>query len=458
MKKAVDLTKGNILGKLIKFSLPMLAGSLLQVAYYVVDSIIVGNFIGKGALAAIDSVFMLNWMPLAVFIGYATGATVIIAQLNGAKKLKEAHDMIETSNTISIIVGVVLSILGILISKPLLHMINVPEEIFREAHIYISICYGALAFQVIYNMCSSILRAKGDSQTPFVGLAVASVANMVLDYLFVVTFNWGIAGAAIATLIGIGISAVIVFMAVIREYSPRFVIDKSQLALLFKKGTPVALQSSFFPISNIVVRSYINSVATTLQLSGWALIGTLDSFIWVYIDSIGAAMATYVGQNFGAGQYTRARRGIWAGVAVMVAPLAIFVGILYFYSGVMAKIFVSSADYNVLPVVESFVHIQGPFYIVYSIAELMACAIRGTGDTFMPMLLTLIFTCVTRLIWVWFLLPEGHTMYNIIWCYPVSWVLTALVFLIYYFIIRGKTFMKPDRPRADKPVIETKTA
>ncbi len=426
-----DLTKGSIYSKLLHFVAPLLAGSLLQVAYYFVDALIVGRYVGKEALGAIDAVFHLVWMPLAVFLGFAAGASVLISQYFGAKKESEQKNMIDSSVAISYVVGAVLSLCGVAASKYVLRLSNIPEDIFDLAHTYIIVCYAGLVFEVIYNMNSSVLRALGNSRTPFAALAVGCVVNICLDIAFVIFLDMGIFGAALATFIALGVSAFIVAVAVGRAYRPKFRLHRSSISEMLSKGLPIALQTAFFPISNIIIRSYLNLTGTE-SISAMALTGSLDAFVWVYIDSVTVAVSTFVAQNYGAGEPERARKGLKAGMVLMGAVVVSFSTLLVIFAVPLGKIFLGPEDYGVLPLMAELVRIQAPFYVVFGIAELIGGAIKGTGDTLRPMLITLVFTVGARLVWVWFFIGENPIIHRIILCYPISWALTAAVFAADY--------------------------
>lgn len=443
--RAVDLTQGSVWKKLIRFLLPILASSFLQIAFFSVDAIIVGRFAGKEALAAIDAVIQVIWAPLGIFFGFATGITIVVSQLYGAKKIKELYEAIETGMTASVVVGLSCSLSFFLSSGFAVRVLNVPDNIASMSLIYLQICFAGMVFETVYNMSSGILRALGDSKTPFFALVVAGLMNTILDIIFVAYFKMGVMGAAVATVLSLFTACFFTTGVVWRAYRPRFRIHKDKLKHMTKVGLPIAVQASVFPVSNLIVRTYLNQVGS-LGISAYALFGSMDAIFWSVTESMGSAVSTFVAQNFGSGFFERAKKGIRGGLIIMSAIIVPASVIIYFFTGVIGKLFLMPADYAVLPIAEQIAHIQAPYYLMFGIAELYSSAIKGTGETLRPMLVSVLFMAISRLVYLWLFIENTSNLYEIIFLYPMSWTLTGAAFLLYYLIVRNKLFQREIKP------------
>lgn len=439
--RAVDLTQGSVWKKLIRFVLPILASSFLQIAFFSVDAIIVGRFAGKEALAAIDAVIQVIWAPLGIFFGFATGITIVVSQLYGAKKMKDLYEAIETGMTISILVGLVCSILFFLSSTFAVDALNVPSNISSMSLIYLQICFAGMVFETVYNMSAGILKALGDSKTPFFALVIAGLMNTILDVIFVAYFKMGVAGAAIATVLSLLTASLITAGIVWKSYRPRFRIHKEKVRHMTKVGLPIAIQASVFPVSNLIIRTYLNQVGS-LGISAYALFGSMDAIFWSVTESMGSAVSTFVAQNYGSGFHERAKKGIRGGLIIMSSIIIPASVLVYFFSGVIGKLFLMPNDYAVLPIAERIAHIQAPFYLMFGIAELYSSAIKGTGETMKPMIVSVLFMAVSRLVYLWFFIGDVNDLYEIIFLYPMSWTLTGAAFLLYYLMVKDRIFHK----------------
>ena len=303
-KKELDLTEGTIWKTLIIFTLPILAGNFFQHLYAAADAVIVGKFTGKEGLAAIDSVSSLLKLPISLFSGLSAGATIIISQLFGAKKSNELFAAIHTSIGLTLIAGVGLSIIGVLISPLLLFMMGVPDDIFQMTLTYVRVYFAGMGVSLFYNIGSGILRAMGNSKTPFYALIVASLLNVVLDLIFIAVFNWGIGGAAAATVISQLISAAIILFALTDKdsYCPlhlsKIKIERLSAITIARLGLPIGIQSAFFPIANMIIQATVNGTGTA-NIAAWALCGKLDLLIWILLEAMTTSVATFVAQNYG---------------------------------------------------------------------------------------------------------------------------------------------------------------
>ena len=442
-KKELDLTKGTIWKTLIIFTLPILAGNFFQHLYAAADAVIVGKFTGKEGLAAIDSVSSLLKLPISLFSGLSAGATIIISQLFGAKKSNELFAAIHTSIGLTLIAGVGLSIIGVLISPLLLFMMGVPDDIFQMTLTYVRVYFAGMGVSLFYNIGSGILRAMGNSKTPFYALIVASLLNVILDLIFIAVFNWGIGGAAAATVISQLISAAIILFALTDKdsYCPlhlsKIKIERLSAITIARLGLPIGIQSAFFPIANMIIQATVNGTGTA-NIAAWALCGKLDLLIWILLETMTTSVATFVAQNYGAKKYERITAVVRAGLIMSAAMVGSICVILYFWNVPLGKLFINSKDYGILTISEKLMHILIPFYVVFIFTEVFSAAINATGETFTPMLITLLGVCASRLVWIFFFVPLNPVIEMIVLAFPISWTLTSITFTIYYFIYKKK--------------------
>jgi putative MATE family efflux protein len=437
IKKQYDLTEGNIWKKLILFFLPILGGSLFQQLYTTVDAVIIGQFAGKDALASIDAIYNLTKLPVNFFIGLSTGATIIISQYLGAKDNEKLSMAVHTAAAFAFTGGLLLSIAGILSAPACLHLLRVPGEIYTYTLSYARIYFSGMAVSMTYNIGAGILRAMGNSKTPFYFLIAANITNVLLDLLFVGVFRWHTAGAAFATVLSQLLSAILVITALLKtDLSCRMTWKKIRfykpiVQKIFLLGLPVGAQSSLYPISNMMIQTNINSFGIN-AIAAWAVCGKLDFLIWLIVDSFGSAVSTFVAQNFGARLYGRARSGVLICVGMSLVCVCAISVALYFACGALGRLFIS--DNEVIELSVYLVRFLAPLYFLYIGGEVFSGAIRGTGETFKPMILTLLGTCACRVIWVLFAVPLQPTLKMVIWSYPASWIITSLSFIVFYQI------------------------
>ena len=436
-KRGVDLTEGSVGKRLLLYFLPILAGSLFQQLYSTVDAVILGQFAGKTGLAAIDAVYSFLKLPVNFFVGLSAGTTILISQFFGARDNSSLSKAVHTGICFALAGGLALSVLGFLVAPLCLKAMEVPRELFDLSLSYVRILFGGFALSMLYNVGAGILRAVGDSKTPFYVLIAAGGANVVLDLVLVAIFKMNAPGAALATVFAQGLSAALVLRVLLRTRAPYRVsgaelrIDKAMLHSICRIGLPVGLQSALYPVANMMVQSGINRTGTD-NIAAWALCGKLDFMIWLIADSLSEAVSTFVAQNHGAGKYARTRYGVRVGLFMTVGFIALISAALFFGSVSLGRLLINPADLNIAFEAGRIMHFLAPLYCLYAIGEVYAGAIRGTGETFRPMLITLLGTCATRILWILFVVPRHPGFYTILGCYPVSWAVTAVAFFLYY--------------------------
>ncbi len=435
----IDLTKGVVAKQLMLYFVPILLGSLFQQLYTTVYAIILGQFAGKIGLASIDAIYSLIKLPVNFFVGLSTGATILISQYFGAGNEKLMSKAVHTGIYFAIAGGAILSVTGVIFAPVFLNYINVPCGIYRYSLSYAQTIFAGLVLSLLYNIGSGILRAVGDSKTPFYILIISEICNIILDFVFIAGLSLNSFGAALATVISQGISAVLIMIILSRTgRAYRFNLfkinfDKAILASIFRIGLPVGFQSALYPVANMMIQSSINSTGTD-NIAAWALCGKLDFMVWLVTDSLAAAISTFVAQNYGAKKHSRMISGVRSGMVINMALVAGMGIILYFFSVPLGNLFINSRDFYIAEAAGDIMRFFAPIYILYVIGEVYSGAIRGTGKTFKPMVVTLVGTCAIRILWVTFFIPDNPDIFSILWCYPISWGLTAGAFFIYYRI------------------------
>ena len=428
------MTEGSIVKSLLLFALPLIFGNLLQQLYNTADSIIVGNFVGANALAAVGS----SGSPIYLLIGFsqglAVGAGVVVSQFLGAKDHREAQEAVHTSLAIAVIMGLLLTVGGIACGRALLVAMNTPAEVLGDAVTYIRIYFGGVLFSVVYNMTAGILNAAGNSRRSLIYLAWASVTNIVLDLVFIVIFRMGVAGAAIATDISQLVSCVLSLRFLIKSTDdcrviPRAIrLHKKMAARIIRVGLPTGIQNMVISFSNVLVQASVNSYGAA-AMAGFAAYMKIDGFNILPVSSISMAATTFVGQNYGAGRLDRVKKGTWVTLAVGVVYTLITGALLLLGQDVIMHLFTN--DETVVFFGEAAMHWFCPFYFLLSILHGLAGAVRGTGASIPPMVVLLVSLCLFRVVWIQFLLPFFPTIDGVFILYPVSWGLGAVLMALY---------------------------
>ncbi|MCI9470852.1 MAG: MATE family efflux transporter [Lachnospiraceae bacterium] len=444
-KKALNLTEGNIFSALLLFVLPILLGSLIQQLYITADAVIVGQFNGKSGLAAIDSVHTLFKFPLNFMNGLAAGATILISRYYGAKDRESLHCSIRTAYTVAVVLGILCSIAGVLLTPFLLDVMAVPKDIYAQTAVYTRIYFGGIWAMVLFNMASGILRALGDSKRPLYVLILCSALNITGDLLLVGVFRLGVGGAAAATVFAQIISVVYtmwLLAGIEREGGQKKIwhmhFCKEHMTYMIKTGFPLALQAILFPVANSIVQASVNSMGTD-QIAAWGICDKLDMLIWLIADAMSPALTTYTAQNVGAQKAGRVKRGVLVGAGMSVACVAVISVILFFGTGIMGYWFVAAEDAGaVVPLSVQYMKVMAPFFVFYALAEAFSGACCSMGDTVKPMFITLLCTCLLRVVAILTILPGYESMECIVWIYIASWVATGGAFSV-LFGIRGRS-------------------
>lgn len=435
MKSSISITEGSIFKPLLLFFFPILFGTFFQQLYNTVDALVVGNFIGKEALAAVGgtTAVYIN-LFVGFFVGLSSGSAVLISQYFGSKDYTNISKTVHTSILLGIFMGLIVSVVAIATSYPILTYLSVPIDIMPMALSYIHIYFVGFPFVLIYNMGCSILRAIGDSKRPVYFLIVSCVVNIILDILFVCIFNYGIKGAALATIIAQFISMSLILISLstgmdIIRFDYRKIIFDSNIAIkIIKIGLPAGIQSVLYTISNLIISSKINVFGVDTIAANTSF-EKIDAIFWMINQALGISITTFVGQNFGANNTKRIKQGInrWLLFGVIMAIINSIV--IYFLAPYLFAIF--NQDQNVINIGIEIVHIIAPFWFIYIPVEIIAGSLRGMGNTLFPTIFTAIGIVAIRV--TWFSVLKTDTLLSVFIIYPITWIITALTFLIYYY-------------------------
>ena len=430
-----DMIKGSIFKSILWFSIPLLIGNFFQQLYNTVDSYVVGNFVDTNALAAVGASGPMINLLLVLFVGISTGANVMVAQYFGAKRRSELSDTVGTVITLTLLASIIIMIVGPLLVPPFLRMVDTPVEIFDMTSSYLTIYFLGIAGMAYYNIIAGVLRGMGDSVMPLLFLMAACLTNIVLDLLFVAKFGWGVAGVAIATIIAQAVSSAMVMYKLMHTQEDyklelrKIHFHKKMVKKIIAFGFPAALQQSITSFSNVIVQSYINRFGAT-AMAGYSATIRIDGFLQLPLQSFNMAITTFVGQNIGAKQYRRVKKGIWA--AWVMSSLVILVGSvsMYFFAPYLIGVFTDDAQ--VIANGSGMLRIFSYAYIVLPVVQVLNGALRGAGLSKIPMYFMLGCFVVLRQIYLMVAVPMTNNLFVVMTGWPVTWVICAIGMLAYY--------------------------
>lgn len=430
-----QITEGVIWKQLLIFFFPILMGTFFQQMYNTVDTIIVGRLVGTEALAAVGATGPLVSMVNGFFIGVSSGATVVLSQAYGAGDRKGVSDSIHTGVALSLLLGVMLTAIGICLGGRVMGWMGTPENCMADATTYLRIYFAGSIGTVVYNMGAGILRAMGDSKRPMLFLMVTCILNVVLDLLFVAVLHMGVAGAALATVLSQMISAVLPIVVLLRQKEDRLElrklrIERSLLGRILRIGIPAGLQFVTFDFSNILIQSGVNSFGD-ITMAAWTAHGKTDALTWMVTGAFGVSITTFVGQNFGAQKYSRIRKGTWTCLAMGVVTVAALDALLLAFRTPILGIYTDNPE--VIAVGGMVMLSIMPYEFLFMPIEVFAGTMRGVGNSLMPTLITGSCVCLFRVVWLMTAVRHWHSLKTLTLSYPLSWALAAAVFLAVYF-------------------------
>ena len=432
---ARNITEGVIWKQLLIFFFPILLGTFFQQMYNAVDTIIVGRFVGTQALAAVGSTGALISLLNGFCIGLSSGATVLISQFFGANDHPGVNKALHTSIGLSLVLGLFISFCGLCFGPQILQLMKTPDDCLDGALVYARIFFSGAIASMVYNMGAGILRAMGDSRRPMIFLVITCFINIFLDIYFVVVLKMGIAGAAVATVLSQILSAVLVVMVLLRlptEYTlqlSRIRIDPTLLKRILSVGVPAGLQFVTFDLANLLIQSGINSFGSA-TMAAFTAYAKADMLTWMLSGAFGVAITTFVGQNYGAQKFDRIYQSVriclGMGVALIGFCSTLIILFRYFILGIF------SADPEVIRLGAWLMLWVVPFNVIFVPVEIFGGAMRGTGYSAVPTAITSICVCLFRVLWLFTVVRRFHTLGMLMLCYPISWALADIAFLITY--------------------------
>ena len=434
-RRDTDMTGGSIWKHILSFAFPLMIGNLFQQLYNTVDSVVVGNFVGKQALAAVGSTGPIMNTLIGFFLGLSAGAGVAVSQAYGAKDEKRVHDAVHAALFLTLVLSAVFTVVGVAFVPGMLRLMSTPEDVMEGATLYLRIYFAGVSGLMLYNIGSGILRAVGDSTRPLYFLIFSAVTNTALDLLFVIVFRMGIAGVAVATVVAQFLSAILVTVILVRARGSYRVIlkdirfDKAMIGRIVSLGVPAGIQQAITSFSNVFVQGYINYFGSAC-MAGWSSYGKIDQFVMLPLTSIALASTTFVGQNLGAGDIGRAKKGTRTALLMSeVITLILMIPVMTFAEPLVGMF---SQDPDVIQNGALFIHFVTPFYLLCCVNQIYAGALRGAGDTKAPMLIMLGSFVVFRQIYLFVISRTANTMIWIGMGYPFGWIVASTAFLIYY--------------------------
>ena len=442
-KYEIDMCNGPILKKMLLFALPLMLSSILQLLFNAADIVVVGRFAGDDSLAAVGSTSSLINLLTNLFIGLSVGANVLVARYFGAKKEDELKDTVHTAMTLSLIGGAALTVIGVVGAPIILEWMQSPPEVFSLAVIYLRVYFAGITATMIYNFGSSILRAIGDTKRPLYYLSIAGVVNVVLNLIFVIVFHWGVFGVGLATVISQVISAALVVRCLLREQSGIRLnlkclgIHRGKLWQIMQIGLPAGFQGMLFSLSNVVIQSSVNTFGATV-VAGNSAASNIEGFVYVGMNAFYQAAISFMGQNVGAGKYSRVNKILYAAQTCVI--------VIGFGLSMLVRLFAEPllGFYTDSPaVVEAGIVRLGIIcttYFLCGMMDVMVGALRGLGYSIAPMIVSLLGACAFRLLWIAtvFQIDRFHTIEMVYTSYPISWTLTFLAHVITFVIVRKK--------------------
>ena len=451
MEEQNRVLTGPVYRQILFFFFPILFGTFFQQLYNTADAVIVGQVLGTEALAAVGGTTgVLANFVVNLFVGIASGTTVVVAQHFGAGNYNGLRRTVHTSMALSFAGGAVLTVLGIALARGALALLGTPSDVIGFATTYLRIYFLGIIPSFVYNVGSGILRAVGDTKRPLYFLIIACLVNIVLDVLFVAVIRMGVAGAALATILSQLVSALLTLRVLthttrVYRYIPadtRF--DKNTLRAVLNVGIPAGFQSNLYSVSNMLIQSVVNSFGTSV-VAAWTAYGKIDSFFWMVTAAYGVAVTTFAGQNYGARRFDRVRKGVRVTLAMEFASAAAIGALFYAFAPQLLSIF--SRDAAVIEVGTTMARFLPPLYFTYVAVEVLAGTVRGCGDAVMPTVLVALGVCVLRVAWVLIFVPMNRSLVTLFVSYPISWSFTSVLFVFYYLRFQKKQTLREQAAR-----------
>ena len=440
-KYEIDMCNGSILDKLVSFSIPLMLSGILQLLFNAVDIIVVGQFTGNEALAAVGSTTALINVFVNLFIGISLGASVLAARFYATGQEKEMSETVHTSITLALISGIAMGIIGVIAAKGALELMDTPDNVLNLSTLYMRIYFMGMPFFMLYNYGAAILRAVGDTKRPLLFLIISGATNVVLNLLLVIQFHLGVAGVAIATVISQCISCILVLRCLYLSdgsYQLRFNklgMKTRYVKQIFQIGIPAGIQSTIINFSNVLLQSSVNSFGS-VAMAGYTAANNILGFLYVSVNSITQACMSFTSQNYGVRKFKRMDKVLLECLGLTVIVALVLGGGAYLFGAELMHIYTKSTK-----VIECGVDIMlytTVTYFLCGIMDLLPGALRGMGHSTVPMILSVIGTVGTRIVWIYVIFPCHRSLDFLFISYPVSWLLTIVMQVICFYFVRKK--------------------
>ena len=441
----IDMCNGPLLPKMLLFTIPLILSGVLQLLFNAADVIVVGQFAGNEALAAVGSTSSLTSLLVNLFIGMSVGVNVLVARYYGGKQDGEVSETVHTAIVISVLGGVLLAVIGIVLAKPLLTLMDTPEDVIKHSVLYMRIYFMGMPVMLLYNFGSAVLRAIGDTRRPLFYLSIAGVINVCLNLWFVISLHMGVAGVALATIISQAVSAVLIVRCLIqsegcfRLYPEKLKISWDKLLRIARIGLPAGIQGSLFSVSNVLIQSSVNSFGS-VAMAGNTAASNIEGFVYTAMNAVHQTAVSFTGQNLGGKRFDRISK-ILAQCLMLVTIIGLVMGnaVVLFGEPLLG---LYSSDTEVITYGQKRLLYICTIYCMCGIMDVLVGSIRGLGYAIMPMIVSLLGACAFRVVWIYTIFSWNRTLETLYISYPVSWTLTALVHLICYIIVKKKLVNK----------------
>lgn len=438
-RSTMNMTEGTIWKQLVLFALPLIASNLFQQLYNSVDAVIVGNFCGSASLAAVGSTTHLINLVFYILFGISNGCSVVISQLYGGKDSDGVSNAVHTAYGIAILGGLLITLVGTLVSRPLLTLMQSPADTINLAHRYLRIYFMGSLFILIYNTGAAALRAVGDSKHPFYYLLTGSITNIVLDLLFIGVFKMGVSGAALATVFSQALSAALVTLRLLRTQDiyrlcPKKIrIHRYLIGKILRIGVPNGLMGMMYSVPNMTVQAKVNMFGS-LVMAGCTSFSKIESFIYMALSALSTAVATFIGQNIGARRMDRVKRGTRVCLLMGFCMTFCLISSVMLFHKPLLGLFTSDSEVIRYGSIAMFTMLPG--YLLFTVIELLSGVLRGAGNTFAPMVILAICICLVRVVYLSIVIPFFPSLVAVYLCYPISWIIACTVLTLYY--LKGK--------------------
>ncbi|WP_294652980.1 MATE family efflux transporter [uncultured Ruminococcus sp.] len=449
----MDMCSGPILRKMLMFALPLMLSSILQLLFNAADIVVVGKFAGDNSLAAVGSNTALINLLTNLFIGLSIGANVVAARHYGAKAWDDLRRTVHTAMLLSMLSGALLLVLGVIGAEQMLIWMQTPEEVLPLATVYLRIYFLGMISTMVYNFGSALLRAVGDTKRPLYFLLCAGIINVILNLLFVIGFQMDVMGVAIATVISETVSALLVLRCLVKEKGGIHLelramrIDRKKMLQILRIGLPAGFQGVVFALSNVVIQSSVN-IFGNIVVAGNSAAANLEGFVYMAMNAFYQTTLSFVSQNYGAGKQKRINRIVLLGEACVIVTGTLLGNTVVFFGNELLQIYSNNPEVIAAGMVR--LHYISMIYALCGIMDVMVGVLRGIGYSIMPMIVSIVGVCVLRLIWLAtvFQIPEFHKIETVYLSYPVTWILTSLVYIVFFVWICIRSARKKSAPSA----------